>query len=85
MLRDTSELTKNAVTKDLIISKVILKEILKFLLRHWFFGLGATLLFMPLLDYCLTKKQSNKNNSVWLVGSGSFEIILTFLAEAIAI
>ena len=85
MLRDTSELAKDAVSKSPIISKVRLEKIFEFLLRHQILGLEATLLLVPSLDHCSAEKQGGKKDSIWPIGPGGFEMVLTLLAETIAI
>ena len=85
MLRDTSELAEDAISKSLIIFKVLLKKILEFLSCYWIFSLGAMLLLVPLLDYCPIEKRSGKKDSIWPIDLGGFEIVLTLLAETIAI
>ena len=83
MLRDTSELTKDAVSKNPIISKVLSKEVLEFLPRHWILGLGATLLLMPSLNHRPAEKRGGKRDPIWPIGPGG--MVLTLLAETIAI
>ena len=62
MLRNTSEMAKDAINKSLIIPKIFLKKIFEFLLRHQIFVLRTMLLLMPLLDHCYIKKQSGKKD-----------------------
>ena len=64
MLEDTSELAEDAVSKSLIIFKICLEKILKFLLRYWILGLETMFLLVLLLDHCLKEKQSGKKNSI---------------------
>ena len=85
MLRDTLELAKDAVSENQIISKVLSEKILEFLPRHQILGLGATLLLVPLLDHRPAEKQGGKKDSIWPIGPGGFEMVLTLLAEPIAI
>ena len=79
------KLTKNAISKSLIIFKVFLKKILEFLLCHLIFDLKAMLLLMPLLNYGFIKKQSSKKDLIWPIGPNGFEIIFTLLAKTIQI
>ena len=85
MLRDTPELAEDAVSKSPIISKVLLKEILKFLPRHQIPGLGAMLLLVPSLDHRPVEERGGKKDSIWPIGSGGFEMVFTLLTETIAI
>ena len=85
MLRDTSELAEDIVSKNPIISKVCLEKILEFLLRHRILGLGAMLLLVPSLDHHPVEKRGGKRDSIWPIGPGGFEMVLTLLAETIAI
>lgn len=64
MLRGMFELVEDAVSKKVIIFKVLLKKFFEFFLYHLIFNLKATILFMPLLDHCYTKTQSGKKYSV---------------------
>ena len=85
MLGNTSELAKDTVSKNPIISKVYFEKILEFLLRHRILGLGAMFLLMPLLDHRFAEKQSSKKDSIWPIGLSSFVMVLTLLAKTIAI
>ena len=85
MLKDIFELAKNAISKSLIIFKVFLEKLLEIFLCHRIVGFDATFLLMPLLNHCLVEKQDGKKNSIWLIGLGSFEMILILLAKTIAI
>ena len=64
MLRYTFELAKNAISKNQIIFKVYLEIILKFFLHYQIFGLRATLLLVPLLNYCPVKKRDSKKDLI---------------------
>ena len=79
------ELAKNIVNKSLIISKIFLKEVFELLLRYLVLGLGATFLLILLLNYCFTKKQDSKKDSIWSIGPSKFEIIFTVLVKTIII
>ena len=85
MLRDTSELAKDTVSKNSIIFKVLLEKILEFFLRYWIFGLKAMLLLVPLLNYFSAKKRDGKKYLIWPISPGGFEIVFTLLVEIIAI
>ena len=85
MLRDTSELAKDAISKSPIISKFRLEKILKFLPRHRILTLGATLLLVPSLDHRPADKRGGKRDLIWPIGLGGFEMVLTLLAKTIAI
>ena len=85
MLRDTSELAEDAVSKSPIISKVCLEKTLKFLPRHRILGLGAMLFLLLSLDHRPAEKQGGKRDSIWPIGLDGFEMVLTLLAEMIAI
>ena len=85
MLRDMLELTKDAISKNPIISKVLLKKIFKFLPRHQIFGLRATLLLVPLLDHCPMEKRDGKQDPILSIGPGGFEMVFTLLVEPIVI
>ena len=85
MLRDTSELAKNTVSKNPIIFKVLLEKILEFLLRHRIFGLKTTFLLVSLLDYYPIEKQSSKWDPIWPINPYGFKMVLILLAELIAI
>ena len=85
MLRDISNLTKDVVSKNSIISKVFLKKILEFFLYHRIFGLKATLLLVLLLKYCLIEKQGGKKDLLQPIGSTGFEMVLILLEETIVI
>ena len=85
VLKDTSELAEDAVSKNPIIFKVCLEKIFEFLLGHRILGLETMLLLVPLLNYCLVEKQEGKKDLIWLIGPTGFEIILTLLVETIVI
>ena len=75
----------DTISKNLIISKICLKKILEFFLRHWIFGLEAMLLLVLLLNYWLVEKQGGKKDLIWLSVPSNFEIVLILLVETIAI
>ena len=85
MLRYTSKLAKDPISKNPIISEVYLKKIRKFLLRHQIFGLEATLLLVPFLDQHLAEKQGSKKDLIWPIGLDSFKMVFIILVETIAI
>ena len=85
MLKDTSELAEDAISKNLIIFKVCLEKILEFFLCHRIFGLEAMLLLVPLLDHYLIEKQVGKKDLIWPIALSSFKMVLTLLVEIIAI
>ena len=65
--------------------KTCLNWILKFFPHHWILGLGATFLLLPSLDHRLAEKWSGKWDPIWAIDPGSFKMVLTLLAELIAI
>lgn len=77
------ELTKNAISKNLIIFKVFLKEIFVFIPHYQFFQFQAMFILMSLLNYYLLKKKSGKKNLVDCICPSNFEIIITLLVELI--
>ena len=79
------KLAKNAVSKSPIVFKVFLEKILEFFLCHQIFDVKTTLLLMLLLNYCSVKKQSNKKDCIWSIGSSGFKIIFILLVETIAV
>ena len=80
-----SELAKDTVSKNLIISKVCLEKILEFFLRYRILSLRAMLLLVLLLDHYSAEKRGGKKDLIWPIGLGGFEIVFTLLAETIAI
>ena len=85
MLKKRLKLAKNVISKNSIISKIFLKEIFKFLPHYCILSLKAIFLLMLLLNYCFVEKQGSKRNLIWPIGHNNFKMILTLLAEAIAI
>ena len=76
MLKDTSELAEDTISKNPIISKVFLKKILKFLPRYQIFGLRAMFLLVLLLDYCSAKKRGGKPDPIWPIAPDRMLLIL---------
>ena len=64
MLKDMSELAKDAVSKNPIIFRIFLEKIFEFLLRHRIFGLRTTLLLVPLLDHYPAEKRGGKRDPI---------------------
>ena len=61
-------------------------KLVEFLPRHQIFHFfGAMLLLVPLLDHRSAEKRGGKKDSIWPIGPGGFKIVLTLLAETIAI
>ena len=85
MLKDKFKSAKDAVSKSLIISKVLLKKVLKLLLHHQIFSLGLTFLLMPLLNSYSIEEQDGKKDLIWLISYGGLKMIFTLLAETIAV
>ena len=79
------KLANIAVSKNLIIFKIFLEKILKFLLCHQNFSLRVTFLLMLLLNHCFIEKQDSKKDFIWPISLGSFEIVFILLAKIIAI
>ena len=79
------KLTKNAVSKNLIIFKVFLRKILEFPLCHQILNFEAMLLLMPLLNHCFIEKQGSKKNIIRPISPSNFKIVLILLTEMIAI
>ena len=85
MLKNTFELAKNTISKNLIIFNIFLKKILEFFLCHQIFGYKSMLILMPLLNYYFAKKQSGKKDLILPFGLSSLKIIFTLLAKIIII
>ena len=81
ILKNISELAKDVISKNLIVSEVFLKKVLEFLLRHQISNLQAMFLLMPLLNYCFIEKQSGKKDLIWLISSSGFEIVHILLKK----
>ena len=78
-------MAKDTVSKNLIISKVFSKKILKLLLRHWIFSLEVTFLLMLLLNHYSKEKQGSKRDLIYPIGLFSFKIVFLLLAKTIII
>ena len=85
ILGDASELAADAVSKSLIVSKVLLEEVLELRSYHLVLSLKATFILVLLLNHQSAEEQKSKKDLVRLVGPSSFEIILTLLAKLVAI
>ena len=85
MLRNISELAKDAISKNPIISKVFSKKVFKLFLRHQILSLGATILLISLFDYCFIEKKDGKKDLIWPISLNSFKIVLILLAKIITI
>lgn len=85
ILRDTSELTADAIGKDPIVSKIILKKILKVSPCHQVFAFEIMLIVMLLLNYSFAKKQSGKKDLIRLIGLKNFEIIFILLIKVVVV
>lgn len=84
-MKNAFKLAKDAISKSLIVSKVLFKEIFELRPRYQIFGLGTTFMLVPLLDYSSAKKQSGKSDLVEPISFSGFEVILILLAEPLAI
>ena len=80
-----SELAVDTISKSLIVSEILSKEVLEFRLRHQVFGLEVIFILVPLLDYQFAKEQGGERDLVGPVCPSGFEVILTLLAELIEI
>ena len=64
MLRNTSKLAEDIVSKNSIISKVFIKKVFEFLLRHRILDFKAKFLLILLLIYGSAKKRDRKKDLV---------------------
>ena len=85
ILRDTSELAIDVVSKNSIISKIFLKKVLELRPRYLVLGLKTMLILVPLLDHQPAEKQSGKKDLVRPNSPNNFEVILTLLTKTVAI
>lgn len=85
MLKSIFNLIKNTISKDLIVSKVFLKKVLKHLSYYQIFSFEATFLLMLLLNHCFVKKLNSKEDLIESISSCSFEVVLTLLIKTVAI
>ena len=85
VLRNASELAKDAVSKSLIIFKILLEKVFKLSLHHRVLDFGAMFMLIPSPNYRSTKKQGDKHDLIRPVSPNSFEVVLILLAEPVAI
>ena len=62
MLKNMSELAKDAISKNAIVFKVFLEKTLKLLPYHLILGFKKTFLLILLLNYCFAKKHNWKKD-----------------------
>lgn len=84
ILKNTSKLITNTVSKSSIIAKFFLKKTLKFNPRHWFFSLKTIFVLMPLLNNCFAGKKNDRKDLLGFICTNSLEIIFILLAKAVA-
>lgn len=79
------ELAKNAISKNPIVYKILLKKILELSLYHRFLDFKAIIMLMVLLNYRFIEKKGGKKDLIEFVGPSGFEVNFTLLTKLIAI
>lgn len=85
ILRKTSKLAANAISKVLIVSKVFLKKFFELNLYYWVLNFKTMFMLMPLLNHQFAKKEDSKKDMIKLVDPNSFEIVFALVIKMIAI
>lgn len=85
MLRVISKFALDIISKNLIISKILLKKIFKSSLYHQGFGFVATFVLVLLLNRCFIEEQGSKKDIIRLINSNNFKIILTLLTKMVIV
>lgn len=75
----------NTISRNPIIFKVFLEEVIEFCLHHLILSFEAMFMLVPLLEYQSKEKQDSKKYLVGFVGPNGFKVILIQLPELVAI
>lgn len=73
------------ISKNLIISKILLKKIFEFSLYYHVFSFIATFILVLLLNYCFIKEQDGKKDIIGLINPQNFKVILILLTKTVMI
>lgn len=80
-----SEFAINAVSKNLIVSKVLSKKIFKLNSYYWNFAFKILFILVLLLNYYFGKKHECKEDTVESINHSRFKIIFTLWTKTVKV